>query len=60
VDPIVVLPGWYVLDDRKGRVRAMTCNYLTGYLRAQPEKIPAAQVRRIIAVLDEKNRTVEF
>lgn len=60
VTPVVVLPGWYVLDDRKGPVRAMSCNYLTQYLRNQSEKIEPAQVRRIVAVLEEKNRTVEF
>lgn len=60
VEPIVVLPGWYVVDGDKGSVPAMTCNYLTGYLRRQSDKISPAQVKRIVAYLDEKNRTLEF
>lgn len=60
VEPIVVLPGWYVIDPEKGPVSAMGCNYLKGYLRRQDEKIPATQVARITAALDDRNRTLDF
>lgn len=62
VEPLVVLPGWYVQNAGKQNfpVKAMNAVYLPGYLRGQGEKIGAAQVRRIIAALDEKCRTLEF
>jgi Nuclease-related domain len=61
VQPLVVLPGWYV-QPRKGdfNVKAMPATYLTGFLRRADEKLETAQVRRIIAALDEKCRDVEF
>ena len=42
-------------------VKAMNATYLAKFLRDQSVSIrDAAQVRRIIAALDEKCRTVEF
>jgi hypothetical protein len=62
VEPLVVLPGWYVQNsgNRNFPVKAMNAVYLPGYLRGQGDKIGAAQVRRIISALDEKCRTLEF
>jgi hypothetical protein len=62
VFPLVVLPGWFVKNSEKGnfRVNVMNANYLPGFLARQTGKIEPAQVRRIIAALDEKCRTVEF
>ena len=62
VEPLVVLPGWFVDIPKKGNfpVKAMNTNYLAGYLRRQAEKLEPAQVRRIITALDEKCRDVEF
>lgn len=37
----------------------MTCDYDEIFARSGGD-VPADQVRRIIAMLDEKNRTVEF
>jgi hypothetical protein len=61
VQPLVVLPGWFV-EQGKGNfnVKAMNAAFLTGFLRREDEKLAAAQVRRIIAALDEKCRDVEF
>jgi len=58
----VVLPGWFVTMSAKGSfpVRVMNTTFLHGYLQRENEKIEAAQVRRIIAVLDEKCRDMEF
>jgi hypothetical protein len=42
------------------RVTRFPATYLTGFLRREAEKLEAAQVRRIIAALDEKCRDVEF
>jgi hypothetical protein len=62
VEALVVLPGWFVenLNAKSARVKVMNTTYLTGFLARQPERLPAAQVRRIIAALDEKCRDLEF
>jgi hypothetical protein len=62
VEPLVVMPGWFVQNSGKRNfpVKAMNAVYLPGYLRGQGDKIGAAQVRRIITALDEKCRTLEF
>ena len=51
VEPLVVIPGWWVerLDKPRARQKVMNALYLAGYLRRQPEKLPPPQVRRIIA-----------
>lgn len=59
---MVVLPGWYVeraMADTKG-LAAMNATYLKKYLTNQPAQLPAAQVRRIIAALDEMCRDLKF
>jgi Nuclease-related domain len=62
VEPLVVLPGWFVRISEKGDfpVKVMNANFLVGFLQRQNEKIESAQVRRIITALDEKCRDVEF
>jgi hypothetical protein len=62
VEPLVVLPGWFVRIAEKGNfpVKVMNANYLVRFLQGQDEKIEAAQVRRIVTALDEKCRDVEF
>ena len=62
VEPLVVLPGWFVRIAEKGNfpVKVMNAIYLVRFLQGQDEKIEPAQVRRIIAALDEKCRDVEF
>jgi hypothetical protein len=62
VVPLVVLPGWFVTLSVRGSfaVRVMNTTFLPGYLQREVDKIEAAQVRRIIAALDEKCRDLEF
>lgn len=62
VEPLLVLPGWYVeySEKRNFPVKAMNACYLVKFLRGQSECIADAQVRRIVAALDEKCRDVEF
>lgn len=62
VEPVVVLPGWFVRITGKGNfpVKAMNANYLVRFLSGQTEIIPPAQVWRIITALDEKCRDMEF
>ena len=60
VEALVVLPGWYVEPKGNFSVKVMNATYLTGYLRGQKERIQPVQVQRIVALLDEKCRDVEF
>lgn len=63
VEGLVVMPGWYITpadEKRDYSIKAMNAQYLTKYLRSKPERIEPAQVRRIIAALDEQCRTLEF
>jgi hypothetical protein len=61
VEPLVVVPGWFVENvTGASPVKVMNATYLAGYLRREREKIDSAQVRRIIAAVDEKCRDVEF
>lgn len=57
---LVVLPGWFVTTKGDYPVKVMNSTYLVGFLRRQPESISPAQVRRIVAALDEKCRVLEF
>lgn len=60
VNAIVVIPGWYTENKGNYPVKVMNTNYLRSFLRKQPERIDPAQVRRIVAALDEQCRTLEF
>ena len=62
VEPLVVLPGWFVQNSEKGNfpVTAMNTTYLPGFLQRKGENVDRAQVRRIITALDEKCRDVKF
>lgn len=60
VEAIVVLPGWWVSEQKLFPIRVMNCSYLVKYLAGKPEILTKEQVRRIVTALDEKCRTVEF
>lgn len=60
VEPLLILPGWYVETKGNFAVKVMNATYLAGYLRGQRERVQPTQVRRILALLDEKCRDVEF
>lgn len=59
---VVVLPGWYWENKElpANGTMVMNADYLKKYLRGRRAQLPEAQVRRIIAALDEKCRDVEF
>jgi hypothetical protein len=60
VEPLIVIPGWYVETGKNVQVRVMNCCYMAKYLRRRPEVLLPPQVRRIITALEEKCRTLEF
>lgn len=57
---VVVIPGWYVETGGNFPVKVMNADYLKKYLRSASGKIEPAQVRRLVAALDDKCRDVEF
>lgn len=60
VDWLVVIPGYFVKTDQQNAGHVMNAKYLVKFLAEQPERIAPAQVRRIIAGVDEICRDVEF
>jgi hypothetical protein len=64
VEPIVVLPGWYVdgAGDTNFPVKVMNADYLVKYLegKGQTKKIESDQVKRIVNALDKRCRDIEF
>jgi hypothetical protein len=55
VDAVVVLPGWFVeiKETPPNRPKVMNADYLKKYLMGRSVRLPDAQLRRIIATLDE-------
>jgi hypothetical protein len=62
VEALVVPPGWFIEIKQPPTSGTMVMNakYMVQYLRGRPARLSEAQVRRIIAQLDEKCRDVEF
>lgn len=60
VEAVVAIPGWYVETKGNFPVKVMNAAYLARFLRGQSPKLAAAQVQRIVALLDDKCRDVEF
>lgn len=60
VEAVIALPGWTVTG-QGFLIKAMNCDSLVKYLRNQKiDKISPDQVKRIVAKLEEMNRTVDF
>ena len=64
VQPVIVVPGWYVESKGNYPVKAMNAKYLVGYLKGylkgakrvlSPEELETTMRR-----LDERCRVVEF
>jgi len=63
VNPLLVLPGWYVApvtNPTDHLVRAMPETALAKYLRGFPRVLLAEQIKQISFQLDHKCRDVEF
>lgn len=60
VDWIVVIPGYYVTADDANAGHVMNAKYLVQHLSERVDQLAGDQVRRIVALLDEKCRDVEF
>jgi hypothetical protein len=60
VQPVIVVPGWYVETLGNYPVKAMNAKYLVGYLAGSKPRLTADQLRPIIRRLDERCRDLEF
>lgn len=60
IQPVLVLPGWYVTSLGNYAVKAMNAKYLEDYLSRIARTYSAEQIEPIISRLDERCRTLEF
>jgi len=60
VQPVVVVPGWWVESLGNYPVKAMNAKYLVGYLTRSDRRFTAEQLRPVIRRLDERCRDLEF
>jgi Nuclease-related domain len=60
VQPVVVIPGWYVESLGNYSVKAMNAMYLVGYLIGSKRRFREEQLRPIIRRFDERCRDLEF
>ena len=61
VQPLILVPGWFVKPSGRFPIKVMNGNYLRdNYLPREPRKITEEQLAPIIRLLDERCRTLEF
>ena len=60
VQPVIVVPGWYVKTQGNYPVKAMNATYLVGYLKGAKRLFSPEQLETTIRRLDERCRVVEF
>jgi hypothetical protein len=60
VQPVIVVPGWWVESQGKFSTKAMNATYLVDYLVSAKRLFAPEQLQQINARLDELCRTVEF
>jgi|SRR6267142_264790 len=60
VQPVIVLPGWFVETKGNFAVKVMNATYLVGYLKGAKPLFTLGQLEPVLQRLDERCRTVEF
>ena len=60
VQPVIVLPGWFVETQGSYPVKVMNATYLIAYLKQAKPFFTLEQLEPILQRLDERCRTVEF
>jgi hypothetical protein len=60
VQPVIVVPGWYVKTKGNYPVKVMNATYLVGYLKGARRVFSPEQLETTIRRLDERCRVVEF
>jgi hypothetical protein len=60
VEPVVVLPGYFVERDRSATAQVMNPKYLVEFLRRLPPQLTTKEVDTLSLFVDRKCRDVEF
>ena len=60
VQPVIVVPGWWVESLGNYPIKAMNAKYLVGYLVRSERRFTAEQLRPVNRRLDERCRDLEF
>ncbi len=60
IQPVIVVPGWFVESKGNYAVKAMNGDYLAGYLKRAKRIYEPEQLEAVIKRLDEKCRELEF
>jgi hypothetical protein len=60
VQPVIVVPGWYVKPKGNYPVKVMNATYLVGYLKGARPVFSPEQLETTIRRLDERCRVLEF
>lgn len=60
VQPVVVLPGWFVENLGKYPIKAMNATYLASYIANSQQLFTQEQLRPLLRRLDERCRDQEF
>jgi hypothetical protein len=60
VQPVIVVPGWYVESKGNYPVKAMNAKYLVKYLKESRQVFSPEQLETTMRRLDERCRVVEF
>ena len=60
VQPVIVVPGWYVKPKGNYPVKIMNATHLVGYLKGMKRVFSPEQLETTILRLDERCRVVEF
>ncbi|MCP5525069.1 MAG: NERD domain-containing protein [Verrucomicrobiales bacterium] len=60
VQPVIVVPGWFVRDRSRSDVRAMRGSFLLKRLLQAERNYTREQIQPLLSALEERCRTVEF
>jgi len=60
IQPVIVLPGWYVSSEGNYPVKAMNADYLVKYLRSSKSRFSRDELRAVICRFEERCRSLEF
>jgi hypothetical protein len=60
VQPVIVVPGWFVVSKGNYPVKAMPANYLVGYLTREKPVYSAKELRGVVDKLGDRCRDLEF
>jgi len=60
IQPVIVVPGWYVESMGNYPVKAMNAKYLVGYLAGMKPVYEARELKGVVKRLDEVCRGLEF